>query len=102
MSGGSSCWWWRRIRRPWCPSGCLPTSFTQFASRYLAAAFSDITIVHPETVGAAPRSAGVLLANGKVVVLEVAERSLPGGTSPILLQPVITEIATQLSQRPLP
>jgi len=83
------------------PVVMIADSFTQFASRYLAAAFSDITIVHPETVGAVPRSAGALLANGKVLVLEVAERNLLGGTSPILLQPVITEIATQLSQRPL-
>jgi hypothetical protein len=58
--------------------------------------------VHPETVGAAPRSAGGLLADGKVVVLEVAERNLLGGTSPILLQPVITEIANQLSRHPPP
>lgn len=82
------------------PVRMIADSFTQFASRYLAAAFTDITIVHPETVGAAPRAAGELLAGGKVVVLEVAERNLLSGTSPILLQPVITEIAHQLAQRP--
>lgn len=43
----------------------IADSFTQFASRYLAAAFADITIVHPETVGAVPRSAGKLLAGGR-------------------------------------
>ncbi|MGH3773649.1 MAG: alginate O-acetyltransferase AlgX-related protein [Pseudonocardiaceae bacterium] len=79
------------------PVRMIGDSFTQFASRYLAAAFTDITIVHPETVGAAPRLSGQLLAGGKVVVLEVAERNLLSGTSPILLQPVITEIARQLS-----
>ncbi|MBV9161709.1 MAG: hypothetical protein JO309_09735 [Pseudonocardiales bacterium] len=83
------------------PVRMIADSFTQFASRYLAAAFTDITVVHPETVGAAPRSAGELLAGGKVVVLEVAERNLLSGTSPILLQPVITEIAYQLSRRPV-
>jgi alginate O-acetyltransferase complex protein AlgJ len=82
------------------PVRMIADSFTQFASRYLAATFTNITIVHPDTVGAAPRSAGELLAGGKVVVLEVAERNLLGGTSPILLQPVITEIAHQLSQHP--
>ena len=82
------------------PVRMIADSFTQFASRYLAATFTDITIVHPDTVGTAPRSAGELLAGGKVVVLEVAERNLLGGTSPILLQPVITEIARQLSQHP--
>jgi hypothetical protein len=83
------------------PVRMIADSFTQFASRYLAAAFTDLTIVHPETVGAAPRSAGKLLAGGKVVILEVAERNLLSGTSPILLQPVITEIARQLSAHPV-
>ncbi|MGB8963110.1 MAG: hypothetical protein WCC38_14285 [Pseudonocardiaceae bacterium] len=84
------------------PVRLIADSFTQFASRYLAAAFTDITIVHPETVGAAPRSSGELLTGGKIVVLEVAERNLLSGTSPILLDPVITEVAHQLSQHPLP
>lgn len=83
------------------PVRMIGDSFTQFASRYLAAAFTDLTIVHPETVGAAPRSAGALLAGGKVVVLEVAERNLLSGTSPILLHPVITEIARQLAAHPV-
>lgn len=80
----------------------IADSFTQFASSYLAAAFTDITIVHPETVGATPQLFGTLLAGGKIVVLEVAERNLVSGASPILLQPVITEIAHQLSQHPAP
>jgi alginate O-acetyltransferase complex protein AlgJ len=80
----------------------IADSFTQFASRYLAAAFTDLTVVHPETVGAAPRAAGELLAGGEVVVLEVAERNLLSGTSPILYPPVITDIAHQLSAHPAP
>ncbi|MGB8201508.1 MAG: hypothetical protein WCF33_17760, partial [Pseudonocardiaceae bacterium] len=84
------------------PVRMIADSFTQFASSYVAAAFTDITIVHPETVGAAPALAGKLLAGGKIVVLEVAERNLVSGASPILLQPVITEIAHQLSQHPPP
>ncbi|MGH3853749.1 MAG: alginate O-acetyltransferase AlgX-related protein [Pseudonocardiaceae bacterium] len=83
------------------PVRMIGDSFTKFASRYLAAAFTDLTIVHPETVGAAPRAAGALLAGGQVVVLEVAERNLLSGTSPILLQPVITEIAHQLAAHPV-
>ncbi len=83
------------------PVRMIADSFTQFASRYLAAAFTDITIVHPETVAAAPRSAGELLAAGKVIVLQVAERNLLSGTSPILLHPVITELSDHLAQHPL-
>ncbi|MGH3902427.1 MAG: alginate O-acetyltransferase AlgX-related protein, partial [Pseudonocardiaceae bacterium] len=84
------------------PVRMIADSFTQFASRYLAAAFTDITVVHPETVAAAPWSAGDLLAGGKVVVLQIAERNLLSGTSPILLHPVIDQIGAQLAQRPLP
>ncbi|MGH3799525.1 MAG: alginate O-acetyltransferase AlgX-related protein [Pseudonocardiaceae bacterium] len=83
------------------PVRMIADSFTQFASRYLAAAFTDITVVHPETVAAAPRSAGELLASGKVVVLQVAERNLLSGTSPILLHPVIDEIGSQLARHPV-
>lgn len=84
------------------PVRMIADSFTQFASPYLAAAFTDITIVHPETAAAAPAPAGNLLAGGKVIVLEVAERNLLSGTSPILLQPCITEIAAQLARHPSP
>jgi alginate O-acetyltransferase complex protein AlgJ len=83
------------------PVRMIADSFTQFASPYLAAAFTDITVVHPDTVAAAPRSAGDLLADGKVVVLQVVERNLLSGTSPILLHPVIDEIGAQLARRPV-
>ncbi|HKR52053.1 MAG TPA: hypothetical protein VJT72_21230, partial [Pseudonocardiaceae bacterium] len=79
------------------PVRMIADSFTQFASRYLAAAFTDITVVHPDTVAATPRQAGALLATGKVVVVEVAERNLLSGTSPILLYPVIDDLASQLA-----
>ncbi|MCA1671152.1 MAG: hypothetical protein LC799_02730, partial [Actinobacteria bacterium] len=83
------------------PVRMIADSYTQFASRYLAAGFTDLTVVHPETVAAAARSAGDLLAQGEVVVLEVAERHLLGGTSPILLQPVINELGRQLMRHPI-
>lgn len=84
------------------PVRMIADSFTQFASRYLAAVFTDIAVVHPDTAAAGPRSAGELLASGDVVVLEIAERNLLSGTSPILLHPVITEIGSQLARRPVP
>ncbi|HVE96115.1 MAG TPA: hypothetical protein VNA67_03920 [Pseudonocardiaceae bacterium] len=83
------------------PVRMIADSFTQFASRYLAAVFTDITVVHPDTAGAGARSAGELLAGGDVVVLEIAERNLLSGTSPILLHPVITEIGSELARRPV-
>ncbi|MGH3786700.1 MAG: alginate O-acetyltransferase AlgX-related protein [Pseudonocardiaceae bacterium] len=84
------------------PVRMIADSFTQFASRYLAAVFTDITVVHPETIADAPRSAGELLAGGKVVAVQVAERNLLGGTSPILLDPVITELAHAFARQPPP
>ncbi len=79
------------------PVRMIADSFTQFASRYLAAAFTDITVVHPETAAATPRSTGDLLAGGRVIVLELAERNLLNGTSPILHPSFIDQLATHLT-----
>jgi hypothetical protein len=83
------------------PVRMIADSFTQFASCYLAATFTNITVVHLDTAAAVPRSAGELLAGGEVVVLEVAERNLLSGTSPILFHPVISEIGSQLARHPV-
>ncbi|MGH3621359.1 MAG: alginate O-acetyltransferase AlgX-related protein [Sciscionella sp.] len=79
------------------PVGMIADSFSQFASPFLAAAFSDITIVHPETVAADPtRYAREVLADKKVVVLELAERNAAGGQSPLLRPDVIEAIGRVL------
>jgi len=79
----------------------IADSFTQFASRYLAASFTDISIMHLETAGGAPKRAGTFLARGDVVVVEVAERHLVSGSSPILLQPVIDGVRAELAKQPV-
>ncbi len=79
------------------PVRMIADSFTQFASRYLAAAFTDLTVVHPETAAATPRSTGHLLSGGQVIVLELAERNLISGTSPILYPPFLDNLATHLT-----
>jgi hypothetical protein len=84
------------------PVRMIADSFTQFASRYLAAAFTDITVVHPETAAAAPETAAELLASGQVVILEIAERNLLSGTTPILHPPFINHITTHLARHPYP
>ncbi|MGH4017964.1 MAG: alginate O-acetyltransferase AlgX-related protein [Pseudonocardiaceae bacterium] len=83
------------------PVRMVADSYTQFASRYLAAVFNDLSIVHPETVGAAPERAGELLAEGEVVVVEIAERHLMSGESQILRDPVIDTIGAELARRPV-
>ena len=76
-------------------------SFTQFAQPFLAAAFSDLTIVHPETVAANPTGdATRLLADRDVIVVELAERNAVGGGSPLLRDSVIDQIAAVLRSHP--
>ncbi|WP_199430726.1 alginate O-acetyltransferase AlgX-related protein [Qaidamihabitans albus] len=78
--------------------GLLADSFTIRALRYLAAAFSDMTVLHHGTAqednGAA---AGAMLAENSVVVLEVAERSLVRGGLAVLRAPAVDNILAELS-----
>jgi alginate O-acetyltransferase complex protein AlgJ len=76
-------------------------SFAQFATPYLAATFADLTLVQVEGVGADPKHTGALFAESDVLVVEVAERSLISGTSPILADGVIDAIGAELARRPL-
>lgn len=82
--------------------GMIADSFTQFASPFLGAAFRDVSIVHPETLATdAARYARELLADKKVIVLELAERTASGGHSPIFRPEVIDAIGRELSNRPV-
>jgi hypothetical protein len=84
------------------PVGMIADSFTEFASPFLAAAFTNLTIVHPETISADPTAeATALLADKKVVVLELAEREAAGGESPILHPSVIAAIGKALAAHPM-
>ena len=84
------------------PVGMIADSFTQFASPFLAAAFTNLTIVHPETISADPAAdATALLGDKKVVVLELAEREVAGGASPILRPSVIAAIGQGLAAHPV-
>lgn len=84
------------------PVGIIADSFTEFASPFLAAAFTNLTIVHPETVAADPTTdAGTLLADKQVIVLELAERQIAGGSSPVLRPSVISAIGSVLAAHPM-
>ncbi|HEY0638245.1 MAG TPA: hypothetical protein VGD67_11415 [Pseudonocardiaceae bacterium] len=78
----------------------IADSFTQFASPYLAAVFTDLTIVHPETVGAEPDRYADLLATSDSVVVEIAERHLAGGATPILDPAVVDRLSRALAAKP--
>jgi alginate O-acetyltransferase complex protein AlgJ len=79
----------------------IADSFAQFATPYLAATFADLTLVQAEGVGADPTHMGALIAESDVLVVEVAERSLISGTSPILADGVIDAVGAELARRPL-
>lgn len=82
-------------------TGVIADSFTQFASPFLPAAFDDVVIVHPETVAQDPtRVATELLVDRETIVLELAERNIAGGTSPLLRPAVIDSIAAALLGSP--
>jgi alginate O-acetyltransferase complex protein AlgJ len=84
------------------PVGMIADSFAEFASPFLAAAFTNLTIVHPDTVADdPPAEARTQLADKRVIVLELAEREVAGGDSPILRPSVISAIGAALEAAPM-
>ncbi|MDT7797303.1 MAG: hypothetical protein QOI78_736 [Actinomycetota bacterium] len=75
-------------------------SFTGFADMYLAATFTDMTIMHSDYVQQDTDAAAAKLAGSDVIVLEIAERNLIGGQSPILAPAVVKTLSEQLAKHP--
>lgn len=81
--------------------GLIADSFTQFASPFLAAGFTDLVIVHAETMAQNPAAgADDLLLDRDVITVELAERNVAGGASPLLRDSVIDSIASALARNP--
>jgi hypothetical protein len=76
-------------------------SFAQFASPYLAATFSDLTIAQVEAVDADPDGMARRFADSDALVVELVERNLLAGTSPILADDIIDTIGAELAKRPV-
>jgi alginate O-acetyltransferase complex protein AlgJ len=82
--------------------GLLGDSFTIRALRYLAASFSDITVLHYGKVDQdAGRSAGEMLVWNKVVAVELVERTLASGNSLMVEPAVVDGILSVLSAHPM-
>lgn len=82
--------------------GYLGDSFTLRALRYLAASFSDLTVLHYGQVEQdSGRAAGQMLAEHEIVAIEVVERTLASGNSVLLDQPVVDGIIAELAAKPL-
>lgn len=96
-----------RLQRPPLPgtvpnrTGMIADSYTLFATPYLAASFEDLTLLHIDTAGADPALAAQMLAEQRVVVFQIAERSLIGGISPILEPGFIDVLAAELARTPV-
>ncbi|MDQ3403152.1 MAG: hypothetical protein M3548_07120 [Actinomycetota bacterium] len=81
--------------------GLLGDSFTIRALRYLAASFSDITVLHYGRSGSDDgRTAGRMLADNDVVAVEIVERTLASGNSVLLRPEVVDGIIAELMARP--
>lgn len=79
----------------------ISDSFTEYADPYLAASFSDLTVMHTDFVQRHLDQTAQNLVDSKVVVIEGAERLLAGGTSPILSPGVLATLGQQLAAHPL-
>ncbi|MFR9728516.1 alginate O-acetyltransferase AlgX-related protein [Saccharopolyspora sp. MS10] len=82
------------------PTRMVGDSFTQFASPYLAATFSDIAVVHPEEIAKRPQETGALLAEGDVVTFELSERFVSGGRYDLLDPAVADQVGAILAADP--
>ncbi|QUG99821.1 hypothetical protein HUO13_02500 [Saccharopolyspora erythraea] len=83
------------------PMRMVGDSFSQFASPYLAAAFTDVTIAHPDTVAENPQAMGSLLAEGEIVTFELSERFVAGGRYAMLDPAVADQAGAVLAQHPV-
>ncbi|WP_020668973.1 alginate O-acetyltransferase AlgX-related protein [Amycolatopsis nigrescens] len=81
--------------------GVLADSFSQFATPFLTASCQDLMIVHNETMAQAPPDQiAELLVDRDVVAVEFVERSVTGGSTPMLRDSVIDAIGSVLARNP--
>ncbi|HJQ45323.1 MAG TPA: hypothetical protein VJ870_03220 [Amycolatopsis sp.] len=76
-------------------------SFTIASSRYLAGAFTNLTMLNYSTEKTPADQAVAQLVNSKVVVLETVERSVSAGSLPFFDDGFMAQLRTQLAQHPV-
>jgi hypothetical protein len=82
--------------------GMLGDSFSIRALRYLAAAFSDLTILHyGDSDRDAGKAAGEMLAAHDIVMVELVERTVAAGNSTMLIPAVVDGIVAELTKYPV-
>jgi alginate O-acetyltransferase complex protein AlgJ len=78
----------------------LADSYTRFATGYLAAAFGDISITHVEQLTKDSQAVADRLAAADTVVIEVVERHLAAGVSPVTNPLFVERMAATVTARP--
>ncbi len=76
-------------------------SFLVAASRYLPAAFADVTMQYYRTAGDNPDQVIETMADAEIVVVEVVERNIAAGTPEILAPAFVDRLATELARQPV-
>jgi len=79
----------------------IADSFTNFATPYLAAAFSDLTVTHVENLNKDLSSVINRMIAADTVVVEVVERVVAAGNTPLVDQSIIATIDRVLAGYPV-
>jgi alginate O-acetyltransferase complex protein AlgJ len=79
----------------------LGDSFLVAASRYLPAAFADVTMQYYVTAGEKPDQVIRTMGDAEIVVVEIVERNLAAGTPEILTKSFIDKLGVELAKRPV-
>lgn len=83
------------------PVTVLGDSFTEGAARYLAAAFTNLTVLHYGATLSDQQAAINTLVNSRVVVIEAVERSVAAGNVQFLNPGFIQKLGTALAAHPV-
>jgi alginate O-acetyltransferase complex protein AlgJ len=78
----------------------ITDSFTNYAAPFLAATFSDVTLTPSAAVQQDPAAEAKRLVDSDTVVLEVVERNLAAGISPLTQPAVLAVLTQQLAAHP--
>jgi hypothetical protein len=82
------------------PTTMIADSFGDYAAPTLAAAFADLTMVSPQTVAGDPNAEADRMVNSQVVVVEVVERDLVAGVSPVTSDDFVKAVSLAMAAHP--
>jgi alginate O-acetyltransferase complex protein AlgJ len=78
----------------------IADSFAQYGAPLLAATFADLTIASPQTVAGDPAAEANRMVGSQVVAIEVVERDLVAGVSPVTSDSFVDTVSATLAAHP--